>query len=120
EVTLLKEASDKESLTVHLAKYGAVGHGEMATLNVPIVTAAGAPLQQGTITLRRDPLLDVRVTSTLGVTREDATLEAALAASANAYDEGPITLRVFQAYRFVSLPATVSLSIAPQPIKTEA
>jgi hypothetical protein len=120
EVTLLKEAADKESLTVHLAKYGAVGHGEMATINVPIVTAAGAPLQQGTITLRRDPLLDVRITSTLGVTREDVNLGAALAQSANSYDLSPIDLRVFQAYRFVALPATVSLSIAPQPVKTEA
>ena len=120
EVTLLKEAVDRESLTVHLAKYGAVGHGEMATINVPIVTASGAPLQQGTITLRRDPLLDVRITSTLGVTREDVNLDAALAQFANSYDLSPIDLRVFQAYRFVALPATVSLSIAPQPIKTEA
>lgn len=120
EVTLLKEAVDKESLTVHLAKYGAVGHGEMATINVPMVTAAGAPLQQGTVTLRRDPLLDVRITSTLGVTREDVQLDAALAQFANSYDLSPIDLRVFQAYRFVALPATISLSIAPQPIKTEA
>jgi hypothetical protein len=120
EVTLLKEVADKESLTVHLAKYGAVGHGEMATINVPVVLAAGAPLQQGTITLRRDPLLDVRVTSTLGVTREDVNLDATLAQSANSYDLSPIDLRVFQAYRFAALPATVSLSIAPQPVRTEA
>lgn len=120
EVTLLKEAADKESLTVHLAKYGAVGHGEMATINVPVVTAGGAPLQHGTITLRRDPLLDVRITSTLGVTREDVNLDAALAQFANSYDLSPIDLRVFQAYRFVALPATISLSIAPQPVKTEA
>lgn len=120
EVTLLKEAVDKESLTVHLAKYGAVGHGEMATIRVPVVIAAGAPLQQGTLTLRRDPLLDVRITSTLGVTREDANLDAALGQAADAYDKSPIDLRTFQAYRFVALPATVSLSIAPQPVKTEA
>jgi hypothetical protein len=120
EVALLKEASDRESLTVYLAKYGAVGHGEMATISVPSVIAVGAPLQQGTITLRRDPLLDVRITSTLGVAREDTTLDAALAQAADAYDVGPIALQAFQAYRFVSLPATVALSIAPQPVKTEA
>jgi hypothetical protein len=55
DVTLLKPAQGSTSLTLHLAKRGRVGQGDLAEFDAPPILVEGAALQQGEIAVRRSP-----------------------------------------------------------------
>jgi hypothetical protein len=107
DVTLLKEAIDRETLTIYLARYGTVGRDAMSTFLVPTLQATGASLQQGTIAVRRDTLLELRLLESRGVRREDAQLSPDLAAKADSFDISPLPLREYQTYSYSAIPFTV-------------
>ncbi len=107
DVTLLSEAVDRETLTVYLARYGTVGRDAMSTFLVPAVQVTGASLQQGTIAVRRDTLLELRLLESRGVRREDAQLSPELAAKADSFDISPLPLREYQTYSYSAIPFTV-------------
>ncbi len=119
EVTLLKETTEREEITVTVARYGAVGQGEMELFRVPLIQVPGAELQQGTVVLRRDDRLDVRVNAAEALSREDAELAPQLAQAADAYDVSLLPVRVFQAYRYVSLPVLLRLAAEPHTDATK-
>lgn len=107
DVTLLSEAVDRETLTVYLARYGTVGRDAMSTFLVPAVQVTGASLQQGSVAVRRDTLLELRLLESRGVRREDAQLSAELAAKADSFDISPLPLREYQTYSYSATPFTV-------------
>ncbi len=59
-ITLLKTARDAQLLTLHLTRRGAVGRGELTTLDAPLVSLPDASLHEGRLTVRRSPLLELR------------------------------------------------------------
>lgn len=112
DVRLLKEAVDRESITIYLARYGTVGRDAMSTFMVPSILATGASLQQGTLAVRRDTLLELRLLENRGVRREDAQLSPELAAKADSFDISPLPLREYQTYSYSALPITVRFGAA--------
>ena len=110
QVVLLQAARDAQSLTLYLSRHGAVGQGELAALEAPVVQVGEAVLHEGRLAVRRSPLLEVRVTDTAGLTRTDVA-----AAAENGRDrvESPLGIRPFQAYRFARTPYRLALALTP-------
>ena len=117
KITLLKPAKDGERFTLRLWRRGAV-----AEFDVPVVTVAGAALQNGRVTLRRSPLVDLQTVTTSGVARTDlaaATKDKAKPREPEAI-ESPLGIRPFQAYQFVTTPFSIRLAASPVAAKTTA
>jgi hypothetical protein len=121
EVTLLKTARDHEAFTVWLSRRGRVGQGPLAQFEVPQLAIDGAALHSGQVTIRRSPILDVRVLDVQGVVRKDLD-----AAEPEGNDAGvsplqnPLGMRGFQSYRFMTTPFTIRLAVAEIPVQTTA
>ena len=116
EVSLLKPARDSESFAIHLWRRGPVGRGELTEFNAPVVTVPDAALDNGRLTIRRSPLLDLRTTSKTGVTRADLSTDAHRAApdpGSEDIDESPLGIRPHEAYEFVATPFAVGLKAVP-------
>ncbi|QDV55908.1 hypothetical protein [Rosistilla oblonga] len=113
DVTLLKEAVGEEAVAIVLAQPTATGD-QARTLQTPAVGVVGAMLHTGIVQIRRSPLLDVVAEETVGLARTDIDAKqiAALLKVAH-YDESPLGIRPFQAYRFNATPFTLSLTAAP-------
>ncbi len=105
EVTLLKPSKGGDEVTIRLWRRGEVGSELLSAFEVPFVGVPDAALHQGTITIRRSPLLTLRASETSGVSRTDLP---EMAASQSA-DVGPLGVRVFQSYRFSSTPFVIRL-----------
>ena len=60
-ITLLKAAEGREEFTLHLWRAVALGEDEATRLTAPSVRVDGAALHKGWITIRRSPMLDLRV-----------------------------------------------------------
>ena len=115
QITLLKTARDAQSLTLYLTRRGAIGQGELAALEAPVVQISEAVLHEGRLAVRRSPLLELRVVDTQGLTRTDLTSESDSDAQRVA---SPLGIRTFQAYRFARTPYRLSLSVVPLRVAT--
>jgi len=116
EVSLLKAARDRESFAIHLWRRGPVGRGALIEFDAPVVTVPDAALDNGRLTIRRSPLLDLRTTSKTGVTRADLSTDAHRAApdpGSEDIDESPLGIRPHEAYEFVATPFSVGLKAVP-------
>lgn len=114
DVALLKPATDREQATLVLSRRGAIGFGAAGKLPLPTVTAEGAALQQGVLTLRRSPLLDVRVAEARGLSRAEIPGES-VSESSHVAELSPLGLRTVEALRFQTGSYAAQLEIAPVP-----
>ncbi|MBE3100612.1 MAG: hypothetical protein IMZ44_26140 [Planctomycetes bacterium] len=126
-VTLLKRTKERETFTVTLWRAGlrpaggpALGAGQAAEFDAPLVGVVGAIRHSGRLVIRRSPLLDVRTVSTSGVTRTDLPPEPRAGRPAGGSDESPLGIRPYQAYQFVAVPFTVRLAAEPVKARTSA
>ena len=71
EITLLEAAKDRQQFTLHLWRSGAVGQAKLAEFDVPLVSVRDAALNNGQLTIRRSPLLELQTLGHSGVTRTD-------------------------------------------------
>ena len=110
EITLLKEAADREAVTVHLSRHGAIAPDGPTPFEAPVVTVDGAVLQKGRLIVRRSPLLELRTGTIEGLSRTDIPAEPADKAEAV---ESPLGLRPFQAYEFGATSFKLPLTAAP-------
>ena len=115
EVSLLKSAKDRERFALQLWRSGAVGQGELAEFDAPLVSAAGVAQAGGELTICRSPLLDLRTVRSGGAARADTSGDLQATAT-----ESPLGLRPYQAYRFAAMPFVVRLAAAPLAAKTTA
>ena len=111
EITLLKAATGKESFTVTLSRHDPIANAVQQELDVPVVGIPDAALQQGILTLRRSPLLEVRTQDAAGLNRADAGDATSSKLLAGIRDESPLGIRPFQAFRFSSASFALRLSV---------
>ena len=110
EIELLQAAKDREQFTLRLWRAGTVGQGPLAQFPAPTVSVIDAVLNNGQLTIRRSPLLDLQTLDRSGVTRTDLPGEAASAAGGLGSDESPLGIRPFESYSFAAVPFTVRLA----------
>ncbi len=115
EVSLLKPAKDRERFALHLWRSGAVGRGELAEFDVPLVSAVGVAQAGGELTICRSPLLELQIVRASGAARADIGGDASATAT-----ESPLGLLAYQTYRFAAMPFAVRLTAAPLTAKTAA
>lgn len=121
DVTLLKPAQGRETLTLHLSRRGRVGKGELAEFDVPAVLVTDAVLEQGEIAIRKSPRLDLRTLSATGLSRADSGGQtAAIESLADGADAAVLVVRPFQAFRFVRPPFLLSLVASELPANATA
>ncbi|MDP6443903.1 MAG: hypothetical protein QF805_08950 [Pirellulaceae bacterium] len=110
EVTLLKEAVDRESVQLQTAKRGAVGVDELREFDGPVVGIPEAALHQGSLIIRRSPHLNLRIANLRGVVQTDIpdNLPAVMS-----IESGPLGVRDFQAYEFSMTPFQLRLAATP-------
>ncbi|MCU0878555.1 MAG: hypothetical protein MUF06_12280 [Pirellulaceae bacterium] len=121
DVTLLKGVQGSETITIELAQRGRVGLGELAEFTAPTVVVIDAPLQQGTLVVRRSPRLELRTLESTGLARADVDAQTTAAEQAADAGDAPV-LRVqpYQVFRFVRVPVNLRLSAAPVALATTA
>jgi hypothetical protein len=112
DVTLLKAATDKESLILHLARFGAIGQSGATAIETPAVTVADATLHRGQLVIRRSPQLDVRAAEINGLTRDTLDDRVLQDLSKRVAVESPLGVRPFETYRFVATSYQLRLSAA--------
>ena len=134
-VELLEPAENQTTLNIGLMRYRSLPNETGDAFSVPAVSVPDAVSQKGTITIRRSPALELFVTKTQGVNRDD--VNEAIAKIAQPLNRvNPLGVQVVQAYRFSgtgfdlqftakSLAAVVSANInslvrvSPQQISLE-
>ncbi len=115
-VTLLKEAADRERVTLHLSRRGVVAADQPTQFPAPAISVDGAVLHKGRLTIRRSPLLELRATSVTGLSRTDIVADVANAlTAAGAAEESPLGLRPYQAFEFGAISYSLTLEAAPVP-----
>jgi len=120
-VTLLKEAVDQERVTLALSRRGAVTPDGPTQIPAPAISVDGAILHKGRLTIRRSPLLELRATRVVGLSRTDVAAEAANAlVAAGAAEESPLGLRPYQAFEFGTIAFALDLEAAPVPADAAA
>ena len=119
-VTLLKAAKDREDFTLRLWRGGAVGQGELAEFNLPLVNVTDAALHSGQLTIRRSPLLELRTLDRSGLSRTDLPADVGTKAGSVNSDESPLGIRPFEAYRFATTPFAMRLAAAPVAAQVSA
>lgn len=120
-VTLLKEAVDQEQVTLALSRRGAVTPDGPTQIPAPAISVDGAILHKGRLTIRRSPLLELRATRVVGLSRTDVAAEAANAlVAAGAAEESPLGLRPYQAFEFGTIAFALDLEAAPVPADAAA
>jgi hypothetical protein len=121
DVTLLKPAQGSATVTIQLARRGQVGQGDLAEFNAPSVLVVDAALQQGEITVRRSPRLDLRTVSATGLARADsAGGTAAVEQLADATDAAVLNVKPFQTFRYVRPPFALRLAATELAAATTA
>ena len=111
----MKPAKDRERFALHLRRSGAVGRGDLAEFDVPLVSAVGVVQAGGELTICRSPLLELQVVRSSGAARADLSGDASATAT-----ESPLGLVPYQAYRFAAMPFAVRLAAEPRAAKTTA
>ncbi len=117
-VTLLKAAEGREQLTFHLWRGQAVSGDAAVSFTSPTVRVDGAALHKGQITIRRSPMLDLRVESVAGATRTDVPQDGG--GKELATEESPWGIRPFQTYRFGSTDYKIHLAVKAVEAKLSA
>lgn len=114
DVELLKEAAEREALTIVASKRSGLHNKDISSLVVPSVSVSGAMLQQGQVVIRRSILLDLRVLQAEGVSRIDQVALAPrlqeLVDQAAPRPPGPLPIKDFQSYRFSQTSYQLELS----------
>lgn len=100
EVTLLKAAQDKEQILLQLSRRDWYQRGKDGTISLPVVTPVDAVQHQGTLLLRRSPILELKLAKSMRLTQTD--LPESLAKGEDALSQGVLVARPFQAFRFAS------------------
>lgn len=119
EVQLLGAAKGTESLQIALSLRTPTGTMQGGTVPVPVLLVEGAQLQQGTILIRRSPLIEVISANTSGLARTEVAAEMAnMPSGADTTDDSPLGLRPFQAFRYVTTP--YRMEITSKPTENEA
>jgi hypothetical protein len=114
DVTLLKEAVDRETVTLRLSRRGVLAADQPAQFPAPAVSAEGAVLHKGRLTVRRSPLLELRTAQASGLSRTDIPADALQAlASGDIAQESPLGLQPYQAFEFSTIAFNLALSAAP-------
>jgi len=121
DVTLLDEAADRETVTLHLSRRGAIEPDRATTFEAPVVLVEDAALHKGRLTIRRSPLVDLRIENVSGLPRTDVSTEAiAGVQEGGPAQESPLGLQPYQAYEFSSTPFDVRLTTTPIAAETSA
>jgi hypothetical protein len=98
-VELLEPAENQVTLHLGLLRYRSLPKKAGDPFSVPAVSVPDAVSQKGTITIRRSPSLELFVTQTQGVNRDDVNdAIAKIAQPSNRVN--PLGVQVVQAYRF--------------------
>ena len=118
-VSLLKPAKDSDQITVTLWRSESFAAAAARQITLPLVEVAEAVRHSGTITIRRSPLLDLRLASSEGVSRVDLAGGAATRSEAPSGDN-PLGLRDWQSYRFAAAPFKITLDVEPLAAWAEA
>ncbi len=112
DVTLLKASTGKQAVVVRAARYETIDSQAAAELRVPSVMVDGAALHRGVLVVRRSPILRIQTTEQAGVTRLDASaIASGRLAKAMGAEESPLGIEAHQAFRFISTPFRLGLSI---------
>ena len=117
-VTLLKAAEGREEFTLHLWRGQVMVGDEPTRFTSPTVHVDGAVLHKGRITIRRSPMLDLRVENAVGASRTDIPDHAG--GEELPAEESPWGIRPFQAYRFGNTNFEIHLSAEPIQTKISA
>jgi len=121
DVTLLKEAVDAETITLHLSQRGIVRADAPTQVPVPVVAVDGAMLHKGRVTIRRSSRIDLRTDQVQGLARTDVPADlSAVTGGGDAAEESPLGLQLYQAYQFASTEFAMQLTAVPIPNDTTA
>ncbi|HZL88018.1 MAG TPA: hypothetical protein VFB96_06540, partial [Pirellulaceae bacterium] len=121
DVTLLKAAVGKETITIHASQRGVVGQGELAQFAAPEVRVDSAVLHQGEIVVRRSSRLDLRAVTVADLSRADAEgATAAIEQAADTAETSFIPLKALASYRFVREGFKLTLAARPMAQETTA
>jgi hypothetical protein len=121
DVTLLKAAVGKETITIHLSKRGVVGQGELAQFAAPDVRVESAVLHQGEIAVRRSSRLDLRAVTVADLSRADADgATGPVEQLTDAAETSFIPLKALASYRFVREGFKLTLAARPMAQETTA
>jgi hypothetical protein len=111
-VELLEPAENQVTLHLGLLRYRSLPKKAGDPFTVPAVSVPDAVSQKGTITIRRSPSLELFVTQTQGVNRDDVNdAIAKIAQPSNRVN--PLGVRVVQAYRFSGTGFDLQLTAKP-------
>ncbi|MBT4694649.1 MAG: hypothetical protein HOB73_15030, partial [Planctomycetaceae bacterium] len=114
-VELLEPAENQMTLHLGLLRYRSLPKKAGDPFTVPAVSVPDAVSQKGTITIRRSPSLELFVTQTQGVNRDDVNdAIAKIAQPPNRVN--PLGVRVVQAYRFSG--TGFNLQFTAKPVTT--
>ena len=115
DVTLLRPARGRETLTLHLWRHVPLGGGgEPVNIDLRGIVLPDAALHSGLLTVRRSPLLDVRTVQTRDLSRADLSGQSAeLVASLAPGVQSPLGIRDYQALRFGRTPFLVQMRVEP-------
>jgi len=121
DVTLLDEAAEEETITLHLSRRGVVQPDAETQLEAPVVLVLDAALHKGRLTIRRSELLDLQIGNVSGLPRTDVPTAAIASVQKGAPVQGnALGLRPYQSYNFSTTPFTVSLTAKPVVSETSA
>ncbi|MBC8872161.1 MAG: hypothetical protein H8E44_22240 [Planctomycetes bacterium] len=121
DVTLLDEASDGETVTLHLSRRGVVQPDAATELDAPVVLVPDAALHKGRLTIRRSLLLDLQIENVTGLPRTDIPADAIASVQEGAPVQGSaLGLQPYQTYNFSTAPFTVRLTAKPVVSETSA
>jgi len=121
DVTLLDEATDGETITLHLSRRGVVPSDAATEFEAPVVLVQDAALHKGRLTIRRSLLLDLQIENVSGLPRTDIPTDAIASVQEGAPVQGnALGLRPYQAYNFSTTPFTVRLTARPVVSETTA
>ncbi len=118
DVELLKPAEKSEKISVKLWKSAALtAANDFVATEIPKPDVVDAAIHRGRIDLFRSPLLDVRVTETVGVTQTDRREDIAKRAAQDAASNGPLGIEPLQSFRFGS--DRFKIAVTSKPVETE-
>jgi hypothetical protein len=101
DIMLLKPAKDLEDFTFHLWRKGPVGQGGLTEFEVPVVSVGDAAINEGQLTIRRSPLLELRTLQDAGLRRIDADRVARVAGVERSEPPGGDRVELSQVRLFV-------------------
>jgi hypothetical protein len=120
EIVLLQPAKDYEQFILRLWRAETAGRKEESSTRfaAPQIVVPDAALHTGQLTIRRSPLLDLRTTDRVGVSRTDLPSDDSRLAALVGGRESSLKIRPFEAYTFASVPFTLAFEASPVVAQT--